>query len=141
MNSSKEERFKVKTALSIERQTMIERHTLEMKQFKNTDEEENPRQETLKQRRVRRLNREGVRLRQENDHQELMNNQNYDMMTREEQRRTVQILSKEQKTERKRLNNEISRSKDWKTSLANTTRPYASKHEMNKYKQMQRKRK
>ena len=112
-----------------------------MKQFKDTDEEENPRQEILKQRRIRKLNREGVRLRQGNDLQELMHNQNYDMMTREEQRRTVQIFSKEQKIERKRLNSEISKNKDWKASLANTTRPFASKHEMNKYKQMQRKRK
>ena len=70
----------------------------------------------------------------------LKNTQRYASMNTDEQRETIRKFKSTQKTERKRSYNEFNDT-GWQNILSKTTRPYASKHEMTRHYEIQRKRK
>ena len=62
-------------------------------------------------------------------------------MTTDEQEKTLNEFKSTQRTKRKRQYTEITKDTAWQNTLSNTTRPYASKQEMTKHYEIQRKRK
>ena len=133
-------RFKIKNAINEERENLTQKHLTEMERFEETDNDDT--QEVLRNKSIRKLKKKEVRNQQGHELQQFKNTQGYTAMTKDEQEKTLNEFTSTQKIKRKRQYTEITRPNiAWQNTLSNTTRPYASKQEMTKYYEIQRRKK
>jgi hypothetical protein len=121
--TSKEQRFKVDTALSTEREDTTERNITEMERFEDTDD--NSRQGILSKRSIKILKKKEVRNQQISELRALKNTQKYTLMTSEEQRRTIKIFTTEQENQKEQLYNKIASETAWQTTVSVSSAKYA----------------
>ena len=112
-------------------------HIVEIQQLEDTTDD--TRQVILYKRRIKAQKKRQVRIRQSRELLLLEDTQRHTSMTTDEQRETIRKFKPTQKTERKRSYNESTNDTAWQNTLFKTTRPYASKHEMTRHYEIQRK--
>ena len=132
-------RFKIKNAINAERENLTQKHLTEMERLKERDNDDI--QEDLRNKSIKKLKKREVRIQQGHELQQFKNTQGYTAMTTDEQEKTLNEFKSTQKTKKKRQYTEITKNTAWQNTLSNTTRPYASKQEMTKYYEIQRRKK
>jgi hypothetical protein len=132
-------KFKIKNAINAERENLTQKHLTEMERLKERDNDDI--QEGLRNKSIKKLKRREVRIQQGHELQQFKNTQGYTAMTTDEQEKTLNEFTSTQKTKKKRQYTEITKNTAWQNTLSNTTRPYASKQEMTKYYEIQRRKK
>jgi len=132
-------KFKIKNAINAERENLTQKHLTEMERLKERDNDDI--QEDLRNKSIKKLKRREVRIQQGHELQQFKNTQGYTAMTTDEQEKTLNEFTSTQKIKKKRQYTEITKNTAWQNTLSNTTRPYASKQEMTKYYEIQRRKK